>query len=80
MVSIVVAIMAIIFFGFLCRYSDVSRLNWGNVKFESDLSSFEFTFERRENSQFRQDNKVTVAATKDIIFALKLLLKRNENS
>ena len=33
------------------------------------------TFERRKNSQFRQDNKVIVAATNDIICPLKLLLK-----
>ena len=61
-------------------YSDVSRLNWDNVKFASDLSSFEITFERRKNSQFRQASKVTVAAAKDQICPLKLLLKLKESN
>ncbi len=59
----------------MCRYSDVSHLKWGHVHFESDLSSFVITFERRKHSQFRQGNKVIVAATNDIISPLKLLLK-----
>jgi hypothetical protein len=42
---LVVTTMAISSFGAMCRYSDVSRLKWGNIKFESDLSSFEITFE-----------------------------------
>ena len=67
--------MAILSFGAMCRYNDVSRLKWGNIKFEKDLSSFEITFEIRKNSQFRQGNKVLVAATKDVICPLKLLLK-----
>jgi len=45
---LVVATMAILSFGAMCRYSDVSRLKWGNIKFESDLSSLEITFEIRE--------------------------------
>jgi hypothetical protein len=59
----------------MCRYSDVSQLMWGNIHFESDLSSFVITFERRKKSQFRQGNNVTVAATNDVICPLKLLLK-----
>ena len=38
---LVVATMAILSFGALCRYSDVSRLKWKNIKLESDSSSFE---------------------------------------
>ena len=72
---LVVATMAILSFGAMCRYSDVSRLQWGNIKFEKDLSSFEITFEIKINSQFRQGNKVLVAATKNVICPLKLLLK-----
>ena len=72
---LVVSTMAILSFGAMCRYSDVSRLKWENIRFESDLSSFEITFEIRKNSQFRQGNKVLVAATKDIICPLKLLIK-----
>ncbi len=47
----------------------------GNIKFETNLSSFETTFEIRKNSQFRQGNKVWVSATKDNVCPLKLLLK-----
>ena len=67
--------MAILSFGAICRYSDVSLLKWGNVHYESDLSSFVITFEGRNNFQFRQGNTVIVAATNDIICPLKLLLK-----
>ncbi len=67
--------MAILSFGAMCRYSDFSRLRWENVKFESDLSSFEITFEIRKNFQFRQGNQVLMAATKDDICPLKLLIK-----
>ncbi len=59
---LVVATMAILSFGAMCRYNDVSRLQWGNIKFEKDLSSFEITFEIRKNSQL-------------VICPLKLLLK-----
>ena len=50
---LVVATMAILSFGAMCRYSDVSRLKWKNIKLESDSSSFEITFEIREKTQFR---------------------------
>jgi len=72
---LVVATMAILSFGAMCLYSDVSQLKWGNVHFKPDLSSFVISFEGRKKSQFRQGNKVTVAATNDIICPLKLLLK-----
>jgi hypothetical protein len=67
--------MAILSFGAMCCYSDVSRLKWGDIKFESDLSSFEITFEIKKNSKFRQGNKVLVPATKEAIRPLKLLIK-----
>ncbi len=55
--------------------TNVSKLKWGNIKFESDISPFVFSFEIRKNSQFRQGNLVLVAATKDDICPLKLLIK-----
>jgi hypothetical protein len=67
--------MTILSLGAMCRYSDVSQLKWEHIHFESDLSSFTITFERRKKSQFRQGNKVTVAVTNDIGCPLKLLLK-----
>ncbi len=50
---LVVSTMGILSFGVMCRYSDVSRLKWKNIKFESDSSSFEITFDIRMNAQFR---------------------------
>ena len=72
---LVVASMAILSFGAMCRYIDVSRLKWKNIRFELDLSSFEITFEIWKISQFRQGNKIWVATTKDLICSLKLLIK-----
>jgi hypothetical protein len=67
--------MAILSFRAICRYSDASRLKWGNIKFETDLSSFEITYEIRKKSHLRQRNKILVAATKDSICPLHLLIK-----
>ncbi len=75
---LVIVTMAILSFGAMCRYSDINRLKWENIRFESDLSSFEITFKKIKNSQLRQGNKVLVAATKDTICLLKLLLKIKE--
>jgi hypothetical protein len=44
---LVVATMAIVAFGAMCRYSDVSRLHWRNIKFENDNRSIDITFEIR---------------------------------
>ncbi len=57
-----VASMTVIMFGAMCRFNDVNRLRWRNVKFEQDGSSFHLTFEKRKNAQFIQGNMVTVAA------------------
>ena len=67
---LVVSAMAILSFGAMCRYSDVSRLKWKNIKFESDSSPFEINFEIRKNAQ---GNKVIVSATNDVVYPLKLL-------
>jgi hypothetical protein len=70
---LIVSTMAILSFGATCRYSDVSRLKWKNIKFESDSSSFEITFEIRKNAQFRQGNKDIVSTTNDVVCPLRLL-------
>jgi len=72
---IVVSTMAILSFGAMCYYIDVSCLKWRNMHFELDLNSIETTFERRENSQFRQGNNVTVAAIANLVCPLKPLRK-----
>jgi integrase len=65
--------MAIRSFGAMCRYSDISRLKWKNIKFESDSNFFEITFEIRKNAQFRQGNKLIVSATNDVVCLLHVL-------
>jgi hypothetical protein len=65
--------MAIILFGAMCRCRDVNRLKWSNIRFESYSSSFELSFEKRKNAQFRQENKVIVSATYEEVCPLNLL-------
>ncbi len=66
--------MAVIRFGAMCRYNDVSRLRWRNAKFEQYGSSFHLTFEKRKNVQFKHGNRVTVAdALQGQVCPLKLL-------
>jgi integrase len=60
---LVVATMAIVMFGGMCRYDDASGLLWRNVRFEEDGSAFEITFDKRKNAQYRQGNKVLVASS-----------------
>ena len=37
---LIVASIAVVMFGGICRYDDASRLRWRNVQFEQDGSSF----------------------------------------
>ncbi len=60
---LVVASMAEVIFGGMCRYDDVSHLCWRNVKFDPDGSCFHLSFETRKNAEFRQGNRVTVVAS-----------------
>jgi hypothetical protein len=70
---LVVSTMAFLSFDAMCCYSDVSRIKWKNIKFESDSNSFEITFETRKKAQFRQGNKVIVSATNDVMCPLKAI-------
>jgi hypothetical protein len=45
-------------FGAMCRYSDAIRLTWINVRFESDSSSLENLFERRNNLNSVKETKL----------------------
>ena len=58
----VMAAICVIMFGAMCRYDDASGLMWRNIRFEADGGAFEITFDKLNNSQFRQGNKVVVAA------------------
>jgi hypothetical protein len=59
---LVVASMAVLMFGAMCRYDDASGLRWRNLRFVEDGSGFEITFEKRKNAHYRQGNKVLVAS------------------
>ncbi len=59
---LVVATMAVIMFGGMCRYDGAYGLMWRNIRFEADGSAFKITFDERKNSQFRQGNKVLISA------------------
>jgi hypothetical protein len=58
---VVVATMAIVMFGGMCRYDDASGMLWWNIRFEADGSGYELSFDTRNNAQCRQGNKVLVA-------------------
>ena len=73
---LVVASMAVVMFGAMCRYDDVSHLRWRNIKFDNGYECFHIEFEKRKNDQYRQGNRVTVAAAPDgLVCPLKLLRK-----
>ena len=59
---LVVAAISVVMFGGMCRYDDASGLKWRNIRFEADGSAFEITFDKRKSCQYRQGNKVLVAA------------------
>ena len=73
---VVVASMAVIMFGALCRYDDASGLKWKNLRFVENGSGFEITFEKRKNCQYMQGNKVLVVSCHDaVVCPMRLLLK-----
>ncbi len=55
--------MAVLMFGEMYRYSDVSRLRWRNLRFDED-GNLDVMFDHgcRKNSKFRQGATVTVSA------------------
>jgi hypothetical protein len=59
---LVVASMAVLMYGAMCRYNDVSRLWWRDLRWDVDGSCIHITFSRRKNCQYRQGNVVSVAA------------------
>ena len=67
--------MSVVMFGGMCRYDDASGLKWSNIRVEADGSAFEITFDKRKNEQFRQGNKVLVAASPLTAVCLVRLLR-----
>ena len=55
--------MAVLMFGGMSRYSDVSRLRWRNLQFD-DEGNLDVPFDHgcRKNSQFKHGATVTVSA------------------
>ena len=47
---LVVTTMAVVMFGGMCRYDYASGRLWSNIRFETDGSAFEITFDKRKNS------------------------------
>jgi hypothetical protein len=73
---LVVAAMAVILFGAMCRYDDASGLKWKNLRFVEDGSGFEITFDKRKNCQYRQGNKVLVASCPTAVVCPMRLLQQ----
>ncbi len=58
---LVVTSMAVLMFGGMCRYSDISRLRWRNLQFDNDGNlDVRFDHGGRKNSKFRQGATITV--------------------
>ena len=76
---LVVATMAVVMFGGMCRYDDASGLLWRNIRFEADGSAFEITFDKRKNAQFRQGSKVLVAASPSLVVCPVRMLRELES-
>ena len=71
---LVVAAMAVVMFGAMCRYDDVVHLRWRNIKFDAGYRCFHVEFEKRKNDKYRQGNRVSVATTPDrLVCPLKLM-------
>jgi hypothetical protein len=47
---LVVATMAVVMFGGMCRYDDARGLQWRNIRFVEEWSGFEITFDKRKNA------------------------------
>ena len=47
---LVVATMTVLMFSGMCRYDDVSGLQWRNVRLLEDMSAYELTFDKRNNA------------------------------
>ena len=45
-----VATMAVVVFGGICRYEEASGLIWRNVRFAKDGSGFEISFDKRKSA------------------------------
>jgi len=70
--------MSVIMFGAMCRYDDAPGLTWRNIRVEADGIAIEITFDKPKNSQFRQGNKVLVAAFPSALVLCPVrLLKRS---
>ncbi len=60
-----VATIVVVMFGGMSRYDDASGLM---CLLEADGSAFEITFDKRKNSQYRQDKKVLVTPSRTMQF------------
>jgi hypothetical protein len=74
---LVVAAMAVVMFGAMCRYDDVIHLRRRNIKLDAGYQCFHIEFEKRKNDQNRKGNRVSVvAAPNGLVCPLKLMRRR----
>jgi hypothetical protein len=74
---LVVADMAVVTFGAMCRYDDVGHLRWHNIKCDAGYQCFHIEFEKRKHDQYRQGNRVSLAAAPHgFVCPLKLVRRR----
>ncbi len=73
---LVVAAMAVVMFGAMCRYDDISHLRWRSIKFDTGYRCFHIEFEKRKNDQYRQGNRVSVATAPDGLVCPFRLMRR----
>jgi hypothetical protein len=73
---LVVATIVVVMFGGMCRFDDASGLMWRNIRLDADGSAFEITFDKRNNSQSHQGNKVLVTALPNAAVCLERMLQR----
>ena len=79
--NLVVVTMAVLMFGDMCRYDYASSLQWRNVHFLENRSAYELNFDKRKNTQYRQENKVMVAsAPLAVICPVRLMLALREHT
>ena len=78
----VVAPLAVLMFGGMCRYDDAPGLQWRNVRFLEDRSAYELTLDKRKSAEFRQEKKAMVASVPLVVTCpvlLMLTLKEHTN-
>ncbi len=73
---LMVAAMAVVMFGAMCRYDDANHLRWRNIMFNTGYRCFHIESKKRKNDQYRQGNRVSVAAAPDGLVCSLMPMRR----